>query len=475
MAKRRSSIRGRGAEILFGEPSAVEIEPRAPDLPASEAELPEPEPSEPILTAAMLAEEANSSVSALPEEPSSLGAELEQALFEEAIDGEPGPGREEDLSILEVQPPPTPEMESAFIEEAFGAQEPPEPVTEEPIPTLEVTMEEQDLTEEAAIYEPPPPETSDVASGVLPPRTSRVFFTMEDMEALAPYDIQAPDEGVEELELPERELTPEENQALLRRWGTVRLKELDEEISTVYDQVLSKVGENESIATECYNNLLKARDIVLRRDAAKISQAEYYVGLVRARLKRATDSEAGAKKYAWWITLWGFIWGLVFLAVLVSISLIEINDSLGTILSIQINADLQTFFTCMVWGGIGGVVAVWYSLFKHVGRRDFDTQFNLSYVGKPFLGLVLGATVYMLFHLLLTLGILPAGLQGGDGAQLAGVTPWIMYPVAWACGFKENRIFDLVDRVMKRIFSGSEEEESMMPSEGAEGSPKPAA
>ena len=76
--------------------------------------------------------------------------------------------------------------------------------------------------------------------------------------------------------------------------------------------------------------------------------------------------------------------------------------------------DMDVFLPAMVWGGIGGVAAVFYSLFKHVGRRDFDSQYNLSYVGKPFLGVILGATVYMIIHLMImTLGILPAGLEGG--------------------------------------------------------------
>lgn len=318
-------------------------------------------------------------------------------------------------------------------------------------------MEEQDLQEEAAIYEPPPPQTSQVADDLLPPRPITGYFDMGETEALATTDIQESTQ-VERLELPERELSEEEQKALLRRWGGARLQELDEEISKTYDQVLSRVGENEDIANDCYNQLLKARDIIIRREATRIPQAEYYVGQVRARLKRATESETGAKKYAWWITAWGFVWGAVFLAALLALNLVGISSTNGSLLDLQVDIEVETFLSAMIWGGLGGVVAVWYSLFKHVGRRDFDTQYNLSYVGKPFLGLVLGATVYMLFHLMLTLGILPAGLQQEGGTGLAAVTPWIIYPVAWACGFKENRIFDLVDRVMKQIFSGKEEE-----------------
>jgi len=237
---------------------------------------------------------------------------------------------------------------------------------------------------------------------------------------------------------------------------------LNVEISKTYDHVLSRVGENENIATDCYNQLLKARDIVIRREADRIPQAEYYISQVRARVKRAVDSENGARKYAWWITAWGFLWGTLFLGGLIALNIADISMLTNYVDALQL-FEVQTFLSAMIWGGIGGVVAVWYSLFKHVGLRDFDTQYNLSYVGKPFLGMVLGATVFMLFQLMLSLRILPVGLQADDGSGINAVTPWIIYPVAWACGFKENRIFDLVDRVMKRIFSTKDDEEEAAP------------
>jgi hypothetical protein len=432
MTKQRPSIRGRGEEILFGEPSPVDIEPRSLDTALAEGELPSAE--------LWLDDE-----------------EVERALYEEARDGESAPEEEKLPSVLEAEPP-TPEMERAFFEEAVAAEELPEPVAETPIPTSEEIMDTVDLREEAALYEPPPPETGDTAGGVLPPRPADTFFDLGGVESISLADIQAPDDEVDQLELPDRDLTEEEQEKLLARLGRARIRQLDEEISKTYDQVLSKVGDNQDIATDCHNQLLKARDIVLRRDAAKLAQAEYYVEQVRARLKRAAESEAGAKKYAWWIALWGVIWFAGYIAILILLNFDWFQDVVFPSMSSSSPVDMDVFLPAMIWGGIGGVAAVFYSLFKHVGRRDFDSQYNLSYVGKPFLGVILGATVYMIIHLMImTLGILPAGLQEGTGELAAPtVAPWIIYLVAWACGFKENRIFDLVDRIMKRIFSGSE-------------------
>lgn len=502
MAKRRSSLKGRGTEILFGAPTAVEIEPRGPDLALAEEALPEAEPlaekpreTEPSTEESIRDVPVDSESEEVPFPAFLLEEEdLELALLEEARDGEPGPGREEDLSVLEGEPPPTPEMESAFLEEALdaeepresepgpgeeeyppflgeewqpppeteaayfrevdGVKEPPEPVIEPLIPAMEEVMEE-DVSEGTAIHEPPPPEISDVTDGVGPPRAARKVMDMEDLGALGVYDVQAGG-VVQPYELPDLALTEEEKQLLLARMGEDRIQQFDAEISDVYDQVLSKVGENEDLATECHNQLLKARDIVTRRDAAKISQAEYYVEQVRARLKRATESERGAKKYAWWIAAWGLVWCAAYIAVLVLLNYDWFQKAVAPPSSAGSPVNMEVFLPAMVWGGIGGGAAVLYSLFKHVGRRDFDTQYNLSYVGKPFLGLILGATVYMIVHLMImVLGILPSGIaEAAEGLQTPTLVPWIIYITAFACGFKENRILDLVDRVMKRIFSG---------------------
>ncbi len=465
MAKKRSSLKGRGSEILFGDPPPVEIKPRGTTVTLDETPLPEPEPPEPEAED-QAADTGGTAAEPSAEAPAPAHAQaIEQALFDEAQDGMLSPGQEVDLSLVDDLPPPTPAMEMAFVAEAAQAAEPPEPVVETPAPPLEEPMDEQNQEGQAFLYEPPPPEVSDVAEGVLPPRRQPIYFEMEETEPLEAYDVQAGEGDVERLELPDRPMTPEERERMLRRLGEQRLQALDKEITKIYDQVLAKVGENEEIATDCYNLLLKARDIVLRRDAARISQAEYYVETVRARLKRSTESETSVKKYAWLITVWGFAWGMFYLALLILLNHPWFQAVLAPGSGTPIVNDTETFLRAMVWGGIGGVVAVLYSLFKHAGRRDFDSQYNLSYVGKPFLGLVLGATVYMIFQLMMTVGILPASLQVQNGGGTT-VTPWIIYPLAWAGGFKENRIFDLVDRIIKRLFSGEEREPAFPPDFG---------
>ncbi len=457
MSKRRVSIRGKGAEILFGAPPAVEMQPRASDPPLTDQELLELESSLQGSPSGSQTGEAR-----LPDwssEPPYLpDVVLEQALLGEAMNGAPVPEGSGEALFDEAHLALAPQMERAFVDEAFAAQDPPEPLAEVPVPTLEVEMAD-DLTREAILHEPPLAEASDANFGVLPPRRDSLAAGVGDEEATA-RDIQAPDEAVGWLELPERALTEEEKELLLARLGAARIRELNGQIDEMYDQVLAEVGVSEQISTECYNLLLKSRDILLRRDVAKIPQAEYYIEQVRARLKRADESESGARKAQWWILGWGLLWCTAFLALVLLFNQAWFRALVAPAGEGNPLVNVAVFLSAAVWGGIGGVVAILYSLFKHVGQRDFDDQYSISYIGKPFLGLILGATVYMVFNLLVrALGIWPAGMAGTT--ESLAVAPGVIYLLAWACGFKENRIFDLVDRVMKRMFSSKGESESV--------------
>lgn len=447
MSKRRSSIRGKGAEILFGAPPAVNMKPRSADPTLALVR-----PSSPKPTAGAPTSEAGGPSS--PQSPQPQLAlnekELERALQEEARAGESDSSLawKEDLIGSREELSPGLEVEARPVEQPLGALE------EVPGAAEEEARGRQDLMGSRAFLEPPLPETVDAASDVLPPRPTRMAFDLDETEPVT-ADIQAPDETVEHVQLPERGLTREEEDELVTRYGQERLQKLAAEIDDLYEQVRVEVGVNKEISTWCFNRLLQAKDIVLRYDVARISQAEYEVEQVRARLRRAADSQAAAKKHAWWITGWGFLWGVLFLSALVMLGLGWFEYLYGPATVRQAYVDPAVFLQAMVWGGVGGVVAIWYSLFKHVSQRDFDIQYGLSYLTKPFFGLVLGGTVYMVVQLLiLSLGISPVELpEGIPGLTTPTIAPWIIYLMAWLCGFNENRIFGLVDGMVRRTFS----------------------
>jgi hypothetical protein len=454
MSSKRRSNKGRSADILLGEPQAMEIESPGLDSTSVEldsrvSEVPSSEPAAilPVQEQVPVRGTASSVQASVPDE------ELAAALYEEARDAEGGLHEAEASWLLDAEWPPTPEMEMALLEQGLRADVQPHVQAETPITAMEETMEDNDLGDTVVQHKASIPETG----SALPPRPSQVFYSGGDVEFIDTMDIQDAGEKVEPLELPDRPLTEAQKQATLDTTNA-RILQLDQEIDQVYEQVRAEVGENQNITTECFNHLLKARDIIMRRDAAQLAQAEYEIELAQARLKRAASSAKGARRNAWWILAWGFLWGMTFVALLVMLDSSYAEELIDLLNLRSRYIDPQVLLPAMVWGGVGGVVAVWYSLFKHVSLRDFDSNFNFSYLGKPFFGLVLGATVYMVVHLMIvSLGIWPVGLpEGIDESSGPTIAPWIIYLLAWASGFKENRIFGVVDQVMKRLFSSAD-------------------
>jgi hypothetical protein len=489
MTKRPSSIKGDRAGVLLGESETGEDVAQQTES-AAEVGPPEAEPSEPDLAAPALVDVEEQVPAAAPPEMTPLSeAEVDLALYEEASGGEPDPGEEADPWGLDSEWPPSPEAELALFEDTVAIEAQPEMVevdldsppvqpepatgdpvpawaegladvaephddaqviAEEPIPTLEEIMDDQVIGEDLISLDP----ADDQVGAVLPPRPEHQFYGDVERDSLAAVDIQTPEEVVPRLELPERDISAE-RRAELAAAASKRLSLWDEEIDAVYEQVIDQVGANDNITTDCFNQLLRARDIILRRDVARLAQAEYYIEQARARLRRAEASSKGAKRNAWWILGWGFLWAMVLISALVLLDSTLVQDAIDSLGLTGTFFNPDILLPAMVWGGLGGVVAIWYSLFKHVAQRDFDTSYNISYVGKPFFGLILGATVYMVVNLLIvSLGIWPANLPEELGSMT--IAPWIVYLLAWVSGFKENRIFGVVDYAMKRVFSTRE-------------------
>lgn len=261
------------------------------------------------------------------------------------------------------------------------------------------------------------------------------------------------------------ELTEEQREELLRRRSVQEdMAKLDKAIDGQYDRILrDNVSVNKWITDWCHNLLAEARNIVLHRQVENLAKAEWNVQQVRARLDRAEESEKKALRYAWPITIWGVIWFGIF------VFLIFDPGFLLQILGIPETSDPflvpEIFLRTLFFAGIGAVAAVFYHLFKYVQERSFDSQFGLSYVSKPFMGMILGSMIYLtIFVVTRALQIAPAGLAVGDTTAVTDVMYLaLLYFIAMAAGFKENVAFDLLNRVIKSVLGGGEEEPSAPP------------
>lgn len=260
-------------------------------------------------------------------------------------------------------------------------------------------------------------------------------------------------------------LTAEQRAQLLRRRPVLeKLAELDTEIDGQYDRILQgNVSVNKGITDWCHNLLAEARTIVTNREVGKLAKAEWNVEQVRARLDRADESRKQANRYAWPITIWGVAWFAIFVFLIFNPTFIlqflttgEVGDSFLI---------PQIFLRSLFFGGIGGVAAVFYHLFKYMQERTFDSQYALSYVAKPFMGMILGSMIYLtVFVLMRALNIAPSGFGQGSAETVTDVMYMaILFFVAMAAGFKENLAFDLLNRVIKAVLGSEKGEEQGSP------------
>jgi hypothetical protein len=319
---------------------------------------------------------------------------------------------------------------------------------------------------------PPPPPTPAVAPPSIatgapdlsvprPPRYIQMVGKDFDLSAEEPSADAAAQVGAPE----GLQLTPEQQAELLRRRSVQeKLAKLDKAIDGQYERILrDNVSVNKSITDWCQNMLAEAREIVLSRDVDRLARAEWDVEQVRARLDRAVESRKQANRLAWPITIWGMAWFGIFVYLVFNptliLQLLAIGGSSDPLLVPQL------FLRSLFFGGIGGVAAVFYHLFKYVRDRTFDSQYVLSYVGKPFMGMILGSMIYLtVFVLMRVVGLAPVGVQGSEVPPMTEVMyTALLFFIAMAAGFKENLAFDLLNRVIKAVL-GSEEEEAPAPS-----------
>jgi hypothetical protein len=110
----------------------------------------------------------------------------------------------------------------------------------------------------------------------------------------------------------------------------------------------------------------------------------------------------------------------------------------------------------MMWGGLGGVAAMWYYGRSQSGLRD-RTPSDLAVAGKPFLGALLGGAVYLALQIvLLLMGIWLVVFGIADGASEVPVMLFfVMNLLAWGIGFQQDRVLAWLDRAFQRVSTGS--------------------
>ena len=238
-------------------------------------------------------------------------------------------------------------------------------------------------------------------------------------------------------------LTDEEETEVLRRQDAhERLTNLEENIQSLYDRILRENARvNKDITNWCHDLLEDARVIVTYREMENLARAEWCVEQVRARLDRTDDSRKQVRARML-IIVWGVMWFI--LLVYLIFNLARLTDSF-------INPEI--FLRTLFFGGIGGVAAMLYHLFKHVSDGSFDSEHVLPYFGKPFIGMILGSMIYLTgFVAMRVVGLSPIGLAESNAETVTIVLyTGLLFSVAMAVGFKENLALKLLNRVIRGV------------------------
>jgi hypothetical protein len=491
MAK-RASIKGRGADILFGEKGS----PKKPALEIrGEVDMEK-----------SLGEEVKLA------EPT-LDAELEKAFGEEVMAMEPvpptpvtpaevsAPPRATEIVSPPLEVPPSPEPRKVSVtlkvEEPSPPSVTPAPRVEEapptptypsatPAPTVEAPSppEMPPRRWEEAAYGPPPrmPEPAPAeAAPTAPPGRPLVSPYDRPPPEIKPggYLVEHPVAVGEEAGLPtgvvprkgreeqveaERgeeipsQISPQiSERTVLGRLGEKRQSNLLNEIDSLFVEAAQILSVDKGLE-EALSLLRDARDISIERPR-QFDQAEYRVAKVRAMLERKQNISRWSLIYGYPVLLYEIVFFLLLLGSLLldhSLAVFIANAS-GMVFSDMASLSMEHIFpywNTMAWGGIGGVVGSLYSLYWHAAvEQDFDKQYLMWYIVQPIMGIILGGIVY----LIIASGFISVQVLAGQATTFDEATKTMANPavkafhsvVACVAGFRQRFVFEMLDRIVQ--------------------------
>lgn len=253
--------------------------------------------------------------------------------------------------------------------------------------------------------------------------------------------------------------TEDQKSGVIKRLDTVRdtewQKAFHAKIDLLYKQISEEFTTPPDVAQKMLDMLREARQLMID-SPEEYGNAEFRVMQVAAMMQRRRQSRRQARFLGPWIFFYLTFWLLVFTAGLVfNNQVTEFVRIWGRITPEQL-ANVSPIVNTMLWGGIGGVVGGMYALWYHVAdRQDFDKHYSMWYYVQPLMGLVLGAITFLILaggFLIVQVNI--ADPNASTGARL------IPYLVAVLAGFKQDFVYDQLERVVSIFAPGARTESS---------------
>ncbi len=243
--------------------------------------------------------------------------------------------------------------------------------------------------------------------------------------------VEPPVEGAPPMErapatptLPERPTAPRTHAA-----DEAHLRQLNARIDELYRRIASGAIPDPGTAEQALAWLKQAREALLSPDGYE--EAEYYYSLAQTRYAIAHRLWRWAYTYGLFVFVWGVAW--------LGLYLWALTGGRGYSARV-IPPGYEGIWEPIMWGGLGGVCGIFYSLYWHVAiKRDFDRQYVMWYLVQPLLGSMIGMIVYMI----VTVGFLT--IQGTP----TPANPLFMYLLAFIAGFRQRFFLELIDRIVQ--------------------------
>ncbi|MCB0208568.1 MAG: hypothetical protein KDJ52_04545 [Anaerolineae bacterium] len=220
-----------------------------------------------------------------------------------------------------------------------------------------------------------------------------------------------------------------------------RQQYLDQQVETLYEQVIKELNHFPADVSLALKKLNKAHGLVLEKpeqyNAALNEVAEVKMMIIEKRMRRQ----------------WAYTWGLmvffyaviwfVILAMGFFVDLKRLSEGL-----IYIAEGYTTIWYVALAGGLGGVVAVLYDLSEDMSKNQFERQKVMLYLIHPVTGLILGVLMFFVANTgFLVFGNATLGVESRNFSS-----PQILLIVlAWLAGFRQLDIYQLIDQILARV------------------------
>jgi len=283
-----------------------------------------------------------------------------------------------------------------------------------------------------------------------PDRASTAPVADEQLEPEGPKtpELSLGDVETHEEEQPSRARTEEE---AINNVAPEQRQALWNEIMELYEIVPNLLCTDENLS-DALRLLQEAQDILLEKPR-QFDAAKYKVGQVSGIVNRRLNTSRWANTYGWAAFVYEMLWiGVLVLAVFFSPVAVQfiVSTSEGA-LTIDPSA-LSVLWNTMAWGGLGGVLGAFYSLYWHAAKKkDFDKQYMMWYTVQPVIGLLVGG----LIHLLFGAGFLTAVSKASTTTGV--VLSALPYAVACIAAFRQRFILEIIDQVIQLVTPKSTE------------------